>query len=346
MNKKKKENTLSQPHARTFEYVFREKETVVSLLKEYLPEKIRNKLDFNSLRISNTKLVDKKLEDYFSDLLYEINLKSGHKSFIYLLFEHKSQKERFIFLQLLKYMVRIWELFLKQNKKVKYLPVIIPLVIYHGKPKWNLTKGFISLFEDPTDLEEYIPDFSFNLYDISHMPDDNIQGTPLLKIFLTTFKYIYSPELRSKLWEIFKLFLELSDKTKMSEYLEVLLRYLFNSPGELNKEELREQVANILEDGGDIMQTIAQQLREEGIKIGEEKGIKIGEVKGIKIGEEKGIKIGEEKGIKIGEEKGIKIGEESKAKETARKMLEDGLPIETIVKYTGLTKQEVKELLN
>jgi hypothetical protein len=34
-------------------------------------------------------------------------------------------------------MVRIWELFLKQNKKAKYLPVIIPLVIYHGKPRWG-----------------------------------------------------------------------------------------------------------------------------------------------------------------------------------------------------------------
>ncbi|MGD2088471.1 MAG: hypothetical protein PVH61_20000 [Candidatus Aminicenantes bacterium] len=57
------------------------------------------------------------------------------------------------------------------------------------------------------------------------------------------------------------------------------------------------------------MQTLAQQFREEGIKIGEE------------------------------------IGEENKAKKTARKMLEDGLPIETISKYTGLKKDEIEKLL-
>jgi predicted transposase/invertase (TIGR01784 family) len=34
----------------------------------------------------------------------------------------------------------------------------------------------------------------------------------------------------------------------------------------LNKEELREQVTSILEEGGDIMQTIAQQLKNEGKK--------------------------------------------------------------------------------
>jgi predicted transposase/invertase (TIGR01784 family) len=62
------------------------------------------------------------------------------------------------------------------------------------------------------------------------------------------------------------------------------------------------------EDGGHVMQTIAQQLREEGIKIGEEKG------------------------------------KEDKAKETAKRMLEDGLPIEAISKYTGLTREEIERL--
>ena len=318
MPRKKKEKKLSQPHAKTFEYVFREKETTASLLKEYLPVEIRNKLDFRTLKISNTKFVDKKLEDYFSDLLYEINLKSGHKpAFIYLLFEHKCWEEWFICLQLLKYMVRIWELYLKQNKKAKYLPVIIPLVIYHGEPKWSLSKKFISLFEDPADLGQYIPDFGFKLYDISHMPDGDIKGTPLLRIFLTTFKYIYSPELKNKLWEIFKLFLELSDKAKISEYLEVLLRYLYNSPGEFNKKEIREHVTGILgKEGGDIMQTIAQQFREEG----------------------------KHEGIKIGEEKGIKIGEEGKAKETAKRMLKKGFDLNTIIEITGLEPSEIENL--
>jgi predicted transposase/invertase (TIGR01784 family) len=321
MTRKDKEKKLSQPHARTFEYVFREKETAASLLKEYLPEKIRNKLDFRSLRISNVKFIDKKLEDYFSDLLHEINLKSSHKrALIYLLFEHKCWEEWFICLQLLKYMVRIWELYLKQNKEAKYLPVIIPLVIYHGKPRWSLSERFISLFEEPADFEQYIPDFGFNLYDISHMPDEEIQGTPLLRIFLTTFKYIYSPELRNKLWEIFKLFLELSDKAKVSEYLEVLLRYLFNSPGDFNQDDIREQVTGILEEGGHAMQTIAQQLREEGIKIGEEKGIKIGE--------------------EIGEERGMK----KKAEETAKKLLGMGIEIEKISEATGLKEEEIKKL--
>jgi predicted transposase/invertase (TIGR01784 family) len=174
----------------------------------------------------------------------------------------------------------------------------------------------VSLFEEPSDMEEFIPDFTYNLYDISHMADEEIRGTPLLKIFLSTFKYIYSPELKKKLWEIFKLFLELSDKSKVSEYLEVLLRYLFNSPGDYSKEEIREQVTTILEGGGDVMQTIAQQLREEG----------------------------KHEGIKIGEKRGEKRGKEYNAKETAIRMLKKGFDLNTIVEITGLKPSEIKKL--
>ncbi|UCH96577.1 MAG: DNA repair protein, partial [Candidatus Aminicenantes bacterium] len=52
------------------------------------------------------------------------------------------------------------------------------------------------------------------------------------------------------------------------------------------------------------------------------------------------IKIGQEMGEKRGEKRGI----EKKAKETAKRMLEDGLPIDTISKYTGLTADEIKKL--
>jgi hypothetical protein len=52
------------------------------------------------------------------------------------LFEHKSFPYRFTALQLLKYMVGVWELHLKQFPG-QILPTIIPLVIYHGIGPWR-----------------------------------------------------------------------------------------------------------------------------------------------------------------------------------------------------------------
>ncbi len=57
-------------------------------------------------------------------------------------------------------------------------------------------------------------------------------------------------------------------------------------------------------------------------------------------GEKKGIEIGLEKGI----EKGRAEGRVEGFLETARKMKADGLPIDTITKYTGLTTEEISRL--
>jgi len=51
---------------------------------------------------------------------------------------------------------------------------------------------------------------------------------------------------------------------------------------------------------------------------------------------------GKREGEKIGEKKGI----EKKAKETAMQMLLDNIPVEKVVKYTGLTEKEVEALMH
>jgi predicted transposase/invertase (TIGR01784 family) len=171
--------------------------------------------------------------------------------------------------QFLKYMVRIWELYLKQNKKAETLPAIIPIVIYHGPRKWEVDTGFTSLFKAPGYMKEYIPDFNYKLYDISHVPDEEIKGAVLLRVLFMTLKYIFTPELNYRLREeIFPLLLELNDKKKGTEYLEVLLGYLTKSAGKLPEKELNESVTQLFEEGGDLMATIAEKWKKEGKKEG------------------------------------------------------------------------------
>jgi predicted transposase/invertase (TIGR01784 family) len=305
MKKKTAKKPVRKPrslHDEAVKEYFSDIETAKSFFTEYLPAEIVNKLDFNTLHICKDSFLNKKLAKYFCDILYQANL-DNIDIFIYLLIDHKSREEPFMGFQFLKYMVRIWELYLKQNKKAETLPVIIPIVIYHGPKKWEVDTEFISFFKAPGYVKEYIPDFKYNLYDISHVPDEEIKGAVLLRILFMTLKYIFTPELNYRLREeIFPLFLELKDKKKGTEYLEVLLRYLTRSAGSLPEKELNEAVTQLFEEGGELMETIAEKLKKEGM--------------------------------------------EEKAKETAKRMLEDGLPIETISKYTGLPEKKVKALMS
>jgi predicted transposase/invertase (TIGR01784 family) len=71
-------------------------------------------------------------------------------------------------------------------------------------------------------------------------------------------------------------------------------------------------------DVDEIMETLGQRLRDEGRKVG----------------------------VKEGEKKGVKKGVKKEKLETAKRMLNDGLPIESIAKYTGLTEKEIKALMS
>ena len=59
---------------------------------------------------------------------------------------------------------------------------------------------------------------------------------------------------------------------------------------------------------------------------------------------EEGLKEGIREGIKEGMEKGMEKGEQKKQIEIARKMREDGISIDIIIKYTGLQSSDIENL--
>lgn len=256
---------VNNPHDMIVKNYLGDRETAESLFLEYLPAEITRHMDFSTLEIHKDTFVDKTLSDFYSDLLYRIRL-SGSTAYIYLLIEHKSWEDRFLGFQVLKYMVRIWELHIKQHKKDKSIPVILPFIIYHGSKEWRLGNEFMTLFDAPDFVKQYIPNFEYSLQDVSHLPDEEIRGRVLVRILLNILKYIFNPELSHKLSGILQLFGEISDKTKLTEYFEVMLKYLTTSAKNLTDQDLKDSVAKALSEGGEIMATIAEQWKREAKK--------------------------------------------------------------------------------
>jgi len=71
-----------------------------------------------------------------------------------------------------------------------------------------------------------------------------------------------------------------------------------------------------------------------------EKGIKIGEERGIMIGKEEGIMIGKE----VGKEEGIMIGSKKAMEAVALEMMSNGIDIDTVIKFTKLSRQDIQKL--
>jgi predicted transposase/invertase (TIGR01784 family) len=259
------EPSFRNPHDRFFKELFARQENARDFLQRYLPPDLVALLDLSSLEITRDSFIDPNLQSHFSDLLYKVSLQDQGQTLIYVLFEHKSFPERYVALQLLGYMVRIWEQALHQNQPL--LP-ILPLVFYHGRRRWTVAENFRALFKTPVELEPYLPEYRYLLYDLNRYKDEDLQETEILRAPLLLLKYIFRRELKERLPEI----LALVGQEGGQEALIAMLSYIAGGAEYVNMEELQEVVEELLEKGGEVMPTIAEQWLEEGRKEGLERG--------------------------------------------------------------------------
>lgn len=111
--------------------------------KYNLPKNVQDLLDLNGLELSQSSFISENLKEEQTDLLFQIPLKSGEKTNVYLLFEHKSYLDDSVFSQLLGYISAIYKSQYKADKKYS---VVIPFVFYHGERSWTLGSDFKDRF--------------------------------------------------------------------------------------------------------------------------------------------------------------------------------------------------------
>ena len=118
---------VTSSHDKFFKEIFSNKEEAVELLKGSLPKELVKNIDFSTLKADNTSYINEELKENFSDLVYDCMYRGKNEIKISILIEHKSFVPKYPHIQLLKYMLNIWETGIKQKKKlIPVVPVIDP----------------------------------------------------------------------------------------------------------------------------------------------------------------------------------------------------------------------------
>ncbi|WP_246806791.1 Rpn family recombination-promoting nuclease/putative transposase, partial [Halolactibacillus miurensis] len=164
------------------------------------------------------------------------------------MFEHKSYQSPNIAVQLLKYMVKIWDR-QPHRKDADTLPLILPLVIYHGKQTWHVgqslgdvVKGYDTLTDD---MKRYVPNYHYLLFDVSTYQDEQIKGVAQLKILFTVWRNLYTKnpaDLKESIYQAAKALNTLDEKASGIAYFETLMRYIFNVSDAFTKNDIRDIV--------------------------------------------------------------------------------------------------------
>ncbi len=258
--------TVSNPHDRFFKETFSRAEVALDFVRSYVPQAIAGLIVPESLKLSKDTFVDEELEERFCDLLYEADLKGKGKIFVYFLFEHKSFQDPEVALYLLLLMVRIWLKERKQGNK-GLLPPILPLVVYHGDKKWKASPRFQDLVGLTDVMGRYVPIFEYLIWDLSQYTAEEVKGGVLLRVAALLMKNIHSKDIGTLLPGILGLLQELKDSRTALQFLRAALRYLSSGSNYVSREELIDALKELhINEGGDIMSTLAQQWIEEGSK--------------------------------------------------------------------------------
>ncbi len=278
---------LPAPHNNFFQFALSDVPNARSLIRSQLPSTALAELNLDTLKLETGSFVDSDLSEKFSDLLFSVQLAKSESSvqwegeadeaLVYFLFEHKSHSDPLTVLQLLSYMLRIWE---KRNRDSLPLCPIVPLIVYHGETGWSAARSLSELIPTPAGLAEYAVNFRPQLMDLSQLNDDEIEGEPVLRGSLQLLKYSRSKRLVEILGEILKLFASIPEEHQHS-WIEAIGIYLMTANKNIDSKQYKQTLKSVFPtqfEPGSLADRLLEQGREQGREEGREEGALAGKI--------------------------------------------------------------------
>ncbi|WP_040979635.1 Rpn family recombination-promoting nuclease/putative transposase [Oceanobacillus jeddahense] len=271
---------IQSPHDKIFKETFSNVDVAKDFITHFLPPSIRNTIDVDSIQPQKDSFISHNLQEYFSDLLFQTKIHQK-PAYVYFLFEHKSYHDYYTALQLLRYMVEIWET-KRDNTEENKQPIIVPIVLYHGDTDWYAGTSFHYMLEGykslPPDLHKYVPNYEFFLYDVSDFKDEDVQLNVFLRIILLVFRDIRKNDIQVVLNTIYlaiDYLRQMKDQRTATEYLETLFYYIFRVQHHLTKKQycdIMKHIENTYQEGSELAMTLAEIFRNEGKEEGRVEG--------------------------------------------------------------------------
>jgi len=276
------QNDSVYSHDRVFRASMSDLRVAKDFMQHYLPDKIKQAVNLDTLALRKESYVDTELQSSIADVVYSVDfIKPKQVSgFIYVLAEHQSNAHRLMPFRIIKYTCRIIEQHLKQAKNAE-LPIVVPLVFYNGQNYYPYSTDVFDLFGENQSLAREYMFKSFQLIDISQIPDEEIRKHEWSGLMEFIMKHIYVRDMLLYLRQAIDDMQRLA-REDGEDYLLAVLKYILNRSEMQNKAEFFTIVEQSLPKTikGDFM-TIADMLRAEGFEEGMKN--KLEEIKEVRL---------------------------------------------------------------
>ena len=295
---------INHIHDKTFRKILDDKKEFTIFINKIF--NLEEKLEEKDIEKYNRKFVSVDYTNQESDVIYKLKNKE-----IFILVEHQTKIDKKMPIRILKYELEIIRSRMDENNRLEF-PIIIPIVLYTGKQRWNAKINYPSY---NSELARYrgLKKVEYNLVDINDYTIEDLykENSILTKIMILekSNKYIEIinnvDKIVNKVYDS-----KLYTQTQKEMLLNILNNTMINIVGNKKMKEYKIKL-----EGGENMLALYEMIENERNGI-YSTGIKEGKVKG-----------------KI---EGIKA--------IAKKMLRMKFDKDTIMKATGIKEEELENL--
>lgn len=249
-------------HDKAFRRLMKEDGAAEALLRERLPRGLVRRFAGPPEQLSES-FIDEKLDGQVADVVFRVPLRGGTHAFVYCLVEHKRTEDRFVLVQVLRYLTALYDQ-LSRTKGLTSLPAVVPLLVFNGERRWRGPRRFSELIDAPPATKRLTIDFEVVVIDLGAESIDHVAKHPTLRGGLLGLKAAATrkEELPSVLTPMFQ------SLAHEPSTLALFVRYLTDVAGR-NTLPLIQQASEQQEVGKEkVMQTISEFLQAKGYRKG------------------------------------------------------------------------------
>lgn len=178
-------------HDKFFRLIMADKDIAIDYFRICLPAVVSERLDLETLRPLPETYISEELKETLSDIVYSCRTKDAKEEMkVTLLIEHKSYVDRSAPVQIGSY---VFSGYCRQWQNEKRLSIIIPVLVHHGRDKWEYCtlSGLFGALD--TEWQKYPPDFDYIYHNLGKISEGEIEAlnNRFLRASLLVMKHFF-----------------------------------------------------------------------------------------------------------------------------------------------------------
>lgn len=300
--------SLSKAHDHFFKDLMKDNRVAQEFFKTHLPQDLQSVMQWESLKLESNEYINRLGSESLTDVVFSVLLEDDKLAYLTLIVDHQSSPHPLMPFRSENYRYGMIDNYIKEHPNTKTVPLVIPIVLYHGARPWKYEKENLhSYVNAPQELVEKYAFKPFIFIDLNKVEDGQLTQFLYAGVMQLALKRIFAKNISPYLSEMMVLVRSLDQKNDW-EIVEAVLKYLINAAEVTSDELFRVIQTELPVETGEKIMTVAEQL----------------------------IAKGEQRGEQRGEKRGLQQGMEIKEKQIAKNLLASGLSIDFVAKNTDL----------